>query len=150
MKKVIVIIAMIVAVFAMDHFNNSPQGIYNEVKREVMALGVDVPFRDIDKIIFKDLGDPYLYGYSADMGAYAGEKTSTIIYINTQTWDELSRHEKKILLLHEWMHSEWTAYHCYNTRCVMGKSFETMNTMTWEEVLLESLEHHNIYYAGSN
>lgn len=119
---------------------NRPIDIYNEVKADVEAKGRKIPWQWHESVELTSLR-PKLYGISLDMGAHAN---SVNILINRNEWNKMTKKEKKMLLLHEGMHSWFETRHCFALwHCVMSSgSIKIWGKMDYDKILTQTLDHH--------
>ena len=137
MRKLLILLA-IPCVFT---FTVPPEAVYKLLKHDLKGIGVSVPEQDIEVLAYADMPSR-VYGYSGDMGAHSNR--TVCILINRNLWEEMSFKQKKLLILHESMHSLWEYKHCTNQRCVMSTpaNMSKWDSIAYDQVLIESIYHH--------
>lgn len=130
---------LIPIVFALLAFNlsykESPRGVYSTVKTQLEENNVEIS-EQWSEIIRSHPMRRGLYAVSLDMGALGGEFAVHIL-VNQQKWRTLTHHQKKILMLHEMLHSLFEVKHdYYDQRSIMSSGKITKwDNYTFDEVL---------------
>jgi len=120
-------------------YQESPTGVLEQVKMELLKEGIELRPQWDERIISKPLREG-LYGISLDMNAYA---RSVNIMINSRYWRVLTHSQKKLLVLHELMHSGWNIHHCYERGCVMASPrLMQLKKEHYDSIFKTTIEHH--------
>ena len=131
-------------------YKESPKGLYQEVKQDMEEQGYVFPYLWYEDIQFFN-DRPNLYGINPSMGSIASNIT---ILINYNAWVKMNKTQKKLLILHEMIHSVGKgdhAYHCYDYKCIMRpQNIERWRNENYKEVLKYTMQHHNLYGKVGN
>ena len=122
-------------------YKESLPSLYDEVKQDIEAQGYSFP-----KIWYEDIrffsDHPNLYGLNPSMGSYTSNIT---ILINYNAWVKMNKTQKKLLILHEMIHSIGGnhKYHCNEELCIMSPhSIDYWKDADYEKTLRRSMLHH--------
>ena len=139
--KQLTLAVLIIFTAVLTYQHNSPNAIYKRVKNQLDSQGVWIPQQMSEQIVFTPLPGN-IYGMSLDMGAYAYNVVH--IGINPKWWDKLTYPQKRILILHEMLHSIWNIKHCKKEECSMSAG-NIRRFTDWNETKEITLKHH-IYH----
>ena len=118
---------------------------YYEVKQDLQRSGYHFPKLWYEHIGFFNAKDNF-YGVNVSMGSHASNIT---ILINYHAWVKMNKTQRKILILHELVHSigsDGNQYHCNDYGCIMRpQSIEKWRNADYEQVLKNTMLHHNLY-----
>ena len=142
-------LGVLIALSVILTYKDSPKGIYEQVKHDMEQEGYAFPYLWYEDIQFFN-DRPNLYGLNPSMGSIASNIT---ILVNYNAWVKMNKTQKKLLILHEMIHSIGGEhkYHCYNYNCIMRpQNIEKWRNANYKEVLKYSMQHHNLYGKVGN
>ena len=138
-------LSVLIAFAVLLTYKESPKGIYQQVKHDMEQEGYAFPYLWYEDIKFFN-DRPNLYGVNPSMGSIASNIT---ILVNYNAWIKMNKTQKKLLILHEIIHSVGAGdmkYHCYNYNCIMKpQNIEKWKNANYDEVLKYTMQHHNLY-----
>ena len=148
MKRLTLLV--VIAWVGLLSYKESPKALYNEVKRDMIEEGYVFP-----KLWYEDIqyfwDKPNFYGLNPSMGSLASNVT---ILVNYNAWKSMNKTQKKLLILHEMIHSlgkDGNQYHCRKHDCVMSPhSIDYWKNKDYEQTLKTTLLHHNLLGSSNN
>ena len=122
---------------------------YQEVKQDMIAQGYKFPKLWFEHIEFFWDSDNF-YGMNPSMGSYTSNVT---ILINYNAWIKMNKVQRKLLILHEMIHSlgkDGFEHHCSAVGCVMSPaSIDVYRNADYEKILRNTMLHHNLIGKSS-
>ena len=141
MKQLTLLVLIVWAVLLS--YKESLPSLYDEVKQDMIEQGYH-----FGKIWYEDIkffsDHPNFYGINVSMGSHASNIT---ILINYNAWVKMNKTQKKLLILHEMIHSIGgeKKYHCSETECIMSPhSIDYWKNADYEKTLRRSMLHHHL------
>ena len=120
----------------------SLQHTYQEVKQDIENEGYDFGYIWYEDVSFGDIGRAY--GMNPSMGALVSNIT---ILVNYEEWLQMNKTQRKLLLLHEIIHSvgKEYKYHCSDRDCIMSSGhIDRWKNADFKEVMRYTLQHHHL------
>ena len=146
MRRITLLVFVALAVLLT--YKQTPDYIYKEVKKDIVRKGYEFPYLWYEDIIFstkiKTIGRS-VYGMNPSMGAYASNIT---ILINPIEWKKMNTTQRKLLVLHEIIHSIGgeKKFHCLDRSCIMSSGYiGKWKDKNYEEVLEHTMQHHDLF-----
>ena len=142
-------LVVLVAFTAILSYKISLPGLYQEVKQDMINEGYTFP-----KIWYEDIvffwDSPNFYGLNPSMGSYTKNIT---IMVNYNAWIKMNKTQKKLLILHEMVHSlgeHGFERHCRANGCVMAPArIDKYKNANYKKVLRNTMLHHNLIGKSS-
>ena len=126
----------------LSHKESLPS-LYDEVKQDITEQGYS-----FSKIWYEDIrffsDHPNFYGMNPSMGSLT---TNITILINYNAWVKMNKTQKKLLILHEMIHSIGGdyKYHCDDHKCIMSSgSINKWKDVDYDKVLKYTMQHHHL------
>ena len=126
-------------------YSQSPQYILSVVQSDMDRLGVKRP-QHISQTITMAPMRPSVYAFNGTMNAHAN-RVALYIVVNSKTWHNLNTTQKKLLVLHEYLHSGMyeDIYHCYDRRSIMSSpNLRKIKADEYDKWLVNTLKYHDL------